>query len=378
MLCGMQRCLAVILTVALLLPHLFAQPQATVSPPAFIRSVDVMKYTKDLMRNQPTDAQIESLVATLKSLNVDYIAISIPMDASSDYDFERPPAPRDARRFTQQFADEIHHQGLKVLWRGTWCGIEGLYGFEKRVGRRRLPAGTAESAITDGNSTWLGKTYQYIVRNPGFFAPGDIWAPLPERTQDIFQDVTSFLPHDGEGIQVNYTRFFTDLKAVSDAAFAKIGVPVITGMTANNYTEVKSGWLPRDFFDAQGVIAIDYYGRTRAASELESDIRQMHATYGKPVFIQEWADYWNRGLAWDQRLKYLDEVYAAMHKLAAEGILVGMNYWGGWPGTPESVISRLDRRFTLNERGERLALFFSGVARAEAPKAPSVEVRWPQ
>jgi hypothetical protein len=317
-----------------------------------------MKYTKDVMAHQLSDEEIDNLVVTIKTLNVNCIALSIPMDSSGDYPANNKPSPRNAWVLTQKWADAVHQHGLRVIWRGTWSGIEGISGFPRLVGTNRFPAGTAASAATDGSSTWLGKTYQYIVGHPGFFVSGDVWAPLPERTENIFQEGTSFLPYSRDGINAAYANFFNDLKTVSDAAFAKIGKAVITGMTTNNYTEVKSGWLPQSFFDEQGITAIDYYGDTHTPEEMDKDIRQMYAMHKKPIFLQEWSDYWNGGLSEADRTDYLNRIYAVMRKLVDDGVLVGFNYWGGWSDTAESVLTRDGSGFHLNYRGRILQNFF--------------------
>jgi hypothetical protein len=333
------------------------------------RSVDVMKFTKDTMRNQPSDAEIESVVdALVNSIHPTHIAIAIPMDSSNDYPGQKP-APRTAAAFTQKWADAIHSKGVKVLWRGTWSGIEGIYDFNKLDGADRFPAGTASSAVTDGNGTWLGKTRQYIINNPTFFAAGDIWAPMPERTEGIFQDSTSFLPHSSPGIQSNYAKFFNDLKAVSDAAFSSIGKSVITGMTANNFTEVKSTWLPDSVFSTAGIISIDHYGSTRTVQEMEDDLRYIHNQRKKPIFLQEWGDYWNQGLNEAQRLAYLNQMYSMLNQLAAEGILVGFNYWGGWDNNLEGILSKTGSNYALNARGLALSNFI-GLGLTPTPPPP--------
>ena len=317
-----------------------------------------MKYTKDVMTHQPSDEWINRLVATLKTLNVDYIALAIPMDPSSDYPAGGKPFPRDARALTRKWADAVHSQRLHVLWRGTWSGIEGISGFPRLVGANRFPPGTGDSAPADGESTWLGKTYQYIIRNPDFFEPGDIWAPLPERTEGIFQDKTSFLPFSGASIQTSYVVFFADLKRASEMAFARIGKAVFTGLTTNNYTEVESGWLPQSFFEVQGFTVIDYYGDNHTPEEMDRDIRKIYASRKKPVFIQEWSDYWNSKLPQTERTAYLNRIYETLRKLADDGVLVGFNYWGGWDHTTESVIAEDRDGIHLNDRGLLLQRFF--------------------
>ncbi len=324
-----------------------------------LKSVDVMKYTKDVMTNQPSTATIKNLVSTLASMPITHIAVSLPMDPSSDYPAVGKPYPQDAYVFTQAWADAIHAAGLHILWRGTWSGIEGIYNFPKRVGPTRLPAGTALTAVADGNSTWLGKTYRYINDHPAFFAGGDIWAPLPERTEGIFQDSTSFLPYGGLGIQTNYVNFFNNLKTVSDAAFAKIGKNVYTGYTANNYTEVKSGWLGQSLFDQSGIIAIDYYGSTHTPEEMDADLRTMASQHKHPIFLQEWGDYWNIALDQTSRTEYLQRIYTTLQELVADGVLAGFNYWGGWDNSAEGMLTKDDSGFHLNYRGQLLSQLFS-------------------
>lgn len=321
-------------------------------------SVDVMKLSKDVVTNQPSAAEIGSIVDALLALHSKYIALSVPLDASTDYKSGKP-APQTAEAFTQTWADAIHSRNLKILWRGTWSGIEGLYGFSKLVGPNRFPAGSAATAAADGQTTWLGKTYSYIVSHPDYFLAGDIWAPLPERTENIFQDATSFLPYNG-GVQNNYLSFFRDLATASKQAFASINKEdVITGWTANNFTEIKSGWLPQALFNSAGTVAVDYYGTTHTAQEMTTDLLNIYRVTGRQIFVQEWSDYWDGNLSDSQRHAYLDSMYAAFTILASQGVLVGFNYWGGWTGAAESILDKTSSGYQLNSRGLQLAEFFS-------------------
>lgn len=328
-----------------------------------LKSVDVMKFTKDTIANQPNDTTIQNIVKALTSgLRPTHIAISTPLDATADYPPESTPSPRTAENFTQAWADTIHTNGTNVLWRGTWSGIEGIYNFPARVGKNRFPTGSVASAPTDGNATWLGKTYAYIVNHPSYFADGDIWAALPERTSDIFQDATSFLPYDGAGIQANYANFFIDLQKVSAAAFATIGKQVQTGWTTQNFSEVKSGWLPSSLYDAAGIIVIDHYGITHAVTEMENDLRTISKREGKQVFLQEWGDYWNSSLDATSRKIYIQNMYAMFQKLSNEGILAGFNYWGGWENAGEGILTTTNGVYSINDRGILLSQFFGANA----------------
>lgn len=324
-----------------------------------LRSEDVMKYTKDVMTSQPSDADIDSIVTALKSLGITHIAISVPLDATSNYPSSGKPSPRTAEAFTQKWADSIHSHGLNVIWRGTFSGLEGIYGFQQKVGSNRFPAGTASSAVNDGNNSWLGKIYRYITNNPSYFASGDVWAPLPERTQGIFSDSTSFLPSTGSGIQANYANFFNDLKTVSDKAFSSIGKNVTTGLSSNNFSEIKSGWLPQSIIDTAGYVAVDYYGTTHTPAEMDSDLRTIAKAKGKPVFLEEWGDYWDSNLSQSAETAYLQSMYSEINTLVKAGVVAGFNSWTGWTGTPESILTKDSSGFHLNFAGTILQNIFT-------------------
>lgn len=338
----------------------FCMDAQAAANPNFITSVDVMKFTKDRVANQPSNAQIKTIVATIvDNIHPDYLAISVPIDPTTDY--SNKPAPRTAEEFTRAWTDAIHAEGKNVIFRGTWSSIEGIYNFPKLVGNARFPAGDASSAMTDGDSTWLGKTYNYILDNPGLFSDGDIWAVLPERTEGIFRDETSFLGYDGLDIQTNYVKFFSDLNKVSAQAFAQIGKNVRVGMTANNFSEVGSGWLVPTTYDTSGMIVIDHYGITHTPLEMENNLRAAFNKYHKPIFLQEWGDYWNRTRDEADRKVYLSEMYGVFAKLAQEKILVGFNYWGGWTNDAEGILVETQSGYAVNSRGQMLAEFFAQV-----------------
>ena len=293
------------------------------------KGIDTMKWQKDVMRNQYTSAQVAALLDVLiTGLHVTHVAISPPMDHSNDYP-SPAPAPLTAYAYTQLWADAIHNRGAKVLWRGTWCGLEGIYGFTKLVGGLRISA-----------QAWIDKTVNYINSNPNCFENGDIWACIPEATgHGIFNDSTSFLPHSGAGIQANYSAFFNDLYDASQAAFTAMGKSgVLTGYSAQNYSEIYSGWLPMSLYGHSNVLCFDHYGITHTVAEMESDLRYVRGTTGLPLFHQEWSDYWNQSLAESARVAYLQDMYTMMGRLVDEGITIGFNYWGGWPGAGESIV----------------------------------------
>lgn len=296
-----------------------------------------MKLTKDLVNNPLSDSDILKVVQSVKATNATHIAISVPLDFPD---------------YAKKWCNVAHANGLKVIHRGTWSAIEGIYNFTKAVGANR-PADTINH--------WVNITASYIVANPELFADGDLWAVLPERTEGIFQDATAFLPAP---LPDNYTAFFNALVDASEAAFAQVGKKVLVGFSANNWTEVNSGWIGQGFFDRARITCVDHYGTDHLPASMYTELKAVYDKHLYPVFLQEWGNYWNNG-----SLSDAVSMFDTFDKLAADKILVGFNYWGGWSGNPESIFNA---DYSLNDKGKELAKRFANAV--PTPVIQTIEV----
>lgn len=231
---------------------------------------------------------------------------------------------------------------------------------------------------TEANyNSWLGIVYQYIINNPGLFMNGDIWAPFPERTENIFSDSTAFLPSTGAGLSANYASFFNDVVDVSAYAFSQIGVEgVLVGYSANNYSEVRSGFIPQSFFTKARVVSVDYYqnynGDGYTGPVLHTDLQTVASSKGFPVFLQEWGTTPDMITATGTTNSVLREstfirpVYDALVTEFNAGRLQGFNYWGFWDtGDTDSGIAKITGSTTtksnikLRREGWILAEYFN-------------------
>lgn len=267
------------------------------------KSISLMKLQKDNVNSPFPQEKMNLVVNKLKDLGVTHLECSVPLDYPD---------------YALKWCNTIHGAGLKVLFRGTWNQIEGLYGQTKLVGPLRP---------VNAMAFWLDKTIDYINTNSGLFVDGDLWGPLPERTEGIFQDVTSFLPYDGLGIQINYADFFNQLVDKSKVAFQSIGKNVEVGMTANNFTEVDSGWIQQSVFDKAGVLVVDHYQRDPI--KMYDDIKRIYSKRGKKVFLQEWQNIWDSDF--QTNLNNCKIMYDTFKKLIDEDILISYSDWSGWP-----------------------------------------------
>src|ERR1035437_2563193 len=93
------------------------------------KSIDVMKKTKDALTNQLSSAQKINLIACLKTAGITHIAICVPMDTTAQYTAAgSTPSPRTVEAETQDWCDKIHAVGLNVIHRGSFGGVENIWG----------------------------------------------------------------------------------------------------------------------------------------------------------------------------------------------------------------------------------------------------------
>ncbi|MEO7016225.1 MAG: hypothetical protein ABI067_06750, partial [Leifsonia sp.] len=338
-----------------------------------------------------------------------------------------------------------------VLFRGDFNFLErsssgptGNWNAILAVGVNRIPRGTVSSAPTDGQTTLLGKLHDLITNNPTWWKNGDIFAPMPERTENntevvpissinrvgtvatvttpfnhnvgdqqpvtisgadqaayngsfiatkisdtqfsyavagspatpatgsglqiqfgvsVFDDGNSFIDNTGSGVNANYAAFFLDVQTVANSAFSSISKTINTGFTANNYSEAQSGWIPTALFDGLGRVVVDHYGVTHTPGEMYNNLVNLFNQLGHIIDQQEWSDYWNGGLATNDRVDYLTDFYNALCQLFNEGIYQELNYWGGWVGgLGEGIlVDNGNGTFGINIFGQVLAQYFNPV-----------------
>ncbi|MGE0126678.1 MAG: hypothetical protein AB7U82_01140 [Blastocatellales bacterium] len=340
-----------------------------------------MKKTKDTVTGQLVTAEKQNLVACLATLGINGLAHSIPMDSNAKFVAAgTTPSPRTIEAEVQDWLDVIHAQtsfwgqSLNVLHRGTFCGVENIWGF---AFDKTTPIGTAASAASDGDSTWCGRYYNYLYNIVGNrVINGDIFAPIPEGTTHAF-DGNFFVSS-----QNNYHTLFSEFRTITNTYAAAKGVSVVF-MSHNNFSELYSGWLFGSMFTDQGFAGADYYGQVQGTlyNRVEDYITDWLAIHngghgnaaGKPLFWGEWGDISGNAMpsadaaTIEKRLAWLIRYYKAVRdNLVDPGKMVGYNYWGGWEGQNTSLLyktgSGASSQYFLNARGKILAAFLKSQA----------------
>lgn len=303
----------------------------------FTKMISCMKHTKDRMDNFMPIAEMNQLLDTLKSTGATHIEVATVIGHAN------------FKVYSQQWADAIHTKGMFVTWRSAHQNMEGLYSQPKFVGSLRTPI-----------QFWKDEAVKAVQLLGSIIKSGDEWSIYPERTEGIFQDFTSWI--DSNGLPGTYAQAFID---IHNACLTVLPFKVKIGLSANNASELLSGWMPKSLIDYAGYAVIDHYVDGNS-SQYESDVKAVFQKYGKPVYIQEGAP--NR-FTKPTRAE-CDAYYAVNKKLQTEGILGGFGSWSGWDGRPESIVTKVNGLYQLNDNGLSLQAWWGGVI---APPPPLPE-----
>lgn len=287
-------------------------------------SIDLLKYTEQVIDKQPTEPDIKEIVRVYtEALHPTHVAIAVPLDQNAQFlAHGHVPAPLTVDEFTRVWVDAIHEAGYSVYFRGTFSGIRGLYdfGFDKFT-----PIGTADTAITDGDKTWMGRIYQWLNVHLSNMRPGDMIGIVPEGTLTAFSP-DFFLPLQPNA-QTDYLNFYVELKKLCDTVSAPIK-PVHTGFSSNIYKDIINLWIPSFLYDLVGIMSVGYHGDEQTPNEMEKALNDLYTQYRQPIFLSEWSIPPSSVETEDVNNK-MQEYFEAFVRLRDKGILVGLNYFDG-------------------------------------------------
>lgn len=297
--------------------------------------ISAMKWTKDRMDNMLPIADTNKLLDAYKLMGATHVDVSTVMSHPN------------FTQYTKLWLEATHAKGMFVTLRCAHKNMEGLYGADKYVGGNRKP-----------QQFWIDEAVNQIKSLDQTVKPGDEIAIYPERTEGIFQDATAFL--DPVILPTGYGGFFVNLH---EAIKAVVPAGVVVGLSANNWSEYNSGWMPKIFSDKYNVVVIDHYV-DGDPDKFDAQVRLVFQKYGKQVYVQEGAP--SRFVV--PTRAQADAYYAKIKKLDDDGVLYGFGSWSGWFGNPESTINA---DYTLNDNGKSLQALFTGTV--TPPTQPPTE-----
>ncbi len=263
-------------------------------PPLWtFRSVDTMKYSRDVAREKLKDSSydkiIDQQVKNIAATGASHIAIGTP------YDSEFLP-------FLKRWVAAARKYKLHVWFRGNWSGWEGWFGFAKISPEEHL-----------------AKTREFLSKNADLFEDGDVFTACPECENGGPGDPRQ------TGKVTEHRHFLISEYNMMQEIFKKTDKKVIFNYNSMN------GDIARLIMDKDttrslgGVVVIDHYVKT--PEKLVKDVKDFAGRSGGRVVLGEFGapipDI--HGDLSDK--EQADWIRNALSQLSEVKELEGINYW---------------------------------------------------
>ncbi len=258
-----------------------------------VRSIDTMKFSRDLAREKLKDqsylASIDQQVRLISETGASHIAIGTP------YDPEFLP-------FLKSWVRSARDHKLSVWFRGNWSGWEEWFDYPIITPSRHLEL-----------------TRDFISQNRDLFADGDIFTSCPECENGGTGDPRQ------TGKVDEHRKFLVDLYKTCVEEFKKHSLTVKCNYFSMN-GDVANLLMDRGTVQSLGwVIVVDHYVDT--PEKLVADLKRLHDKTGAQIVLGEWGapipDIHGR-FAETEQAKWLD---SALSQLVGLPGVVGINYW---------------------------------------------------
>jgi hypothetical protein len=264
-----------------------------------IKSVDTMKYSRDLsgqaLGDSTFDTTIDTQVKAIAQTGANTVAVATPYDEKFVPVLSRWVAA--ARRYN-----------MHVWFRGNFSAWEGWFGQDASLSR----------------DDHLKMMRSFIDSNVNLFRDGDMFSPCPECENGGPGD-----PRKGDAD--GFRKFMTDEKQACDGGFKKIGKNVNCGLWPMNYDVAKLVVDPQTAKAMGGVVVIDHYVDT--PQKLTSDIGNLEKQTGAKIFLGEVGvpipDI--NGKMTDK--EQADWLEAALLGISKDPQVIGLNYWTSFGGS---------------------------------------------
>lgn len=269
------------------------QQKVKIGPIWQIRSIDTVKYSRDLAESKINDDSfnqvIESQISDISKTGANYVAIGTPYDAKF-------------LPFLKKWVAAVRRNGLKVWFRGNFSGWEGWFNYQK-IDRM----------------THLKMVEGFILNNPDLFEDGDIFTPCPECENGGAGD-----PRKTNDV-AGFRAFLIDEYVRSRQAFSKINKKVGVGYFSMNY-DVAFLIMDKQTTKALGnIVTIDHYVAT--PQKLVADIDSISQKSGGKVVLGEFGvpipDIHGK-MSEAEQAEWIEK---ALSLLSQNDNVVGINYW---------------------------------------------------
>ncbi len=266
-----------------------------------IRSIDTMKYSRDLSREKMNDSSfdetIDKQVRNIAAAGATHVAIATP------YDKEFVP-------MLTRWVLAARKYKLNVWFRGNLSGWEGWFDYESITRAQHIKL--------------IG---EFIASNPDLFQDGDIFSSCPECENGGPGDPRR------TGGAAEYRKFLIQEYQASKSAFAKIGKRVDANYFSMNGDMARLIMDKKTTAALDGAVVIDHYVKT--PEKLLKDAESIASQSGGKVVLGEFGapipDIHGK-MTPEEQSQWISK---SLVLLAGSKNIIGINYWLSVGGSTE-------------------------------------------
>ncbi len=307
----------VFLFLSTILLFLFLQPPKQTWK---FQSIDTMKHSRDLARQQLSQTNLQALDDEVKQIaetGATHVAIATP------YDDEFLPVLR-------QWVVAARKNNLKVWFRGNFSGWEGWFDYPKI---------TREEHIS--------KTMDFLQKNSALFENGDIFTACPECENGGPGDPR--ITKDVKG----HREFLVKEYQQTSEFFKSIGKDVATNYDSMNYDVAKLIMDKETTSLMGGIVTIDHY--VKSPQKIESDIDSLAQSSGGNIVLGEFGAPVPDITGNMSEVEQQEWIGTVLQGISQNSKVIGVNYWVNrdgstalWnhDGSPRAAVSIVKKYYT--------------------------------
>ena len=350
-----------------------------------VRDMGMTPVTRDTVCNQMSQVNMTRLVSYVAQFHANYASDDVPLGDASDFNckFGSGNSLLQPYDYMKKWALTMRAAGLHVLFRGNW----NTWKVSNGVGSYAQPSLTyltspsvpyegsgGLAAVLRGADTtsYIGKTYQWILRHADLFQDGDIFEPFGEPQNNGILDG----PHGSTICQAPYCQFPTtaafnkwlsDFSQADQAAFNAIGKKVTSGwfgLSGDSYTYVTPAAMAYS-----NTYNLDHFNPQCSFSLWQADVANSHAAMPNKPLALEFGDNCDSDTT-PQRVAAVTDQY--MGWLVQQSYVSGFEYWdesGQGPGAESAAVDYSTGQMT--PAGQVVAKYFAMMAGGSAPSTPT-------
>jgi hypothetical protein len=293
------------------------------------RSIDTMSRSRDQAQSQLFKPQIVFFCQQLARLHPTHLTYCGPYDAPSTYGAQ--PGWMEA------WLGAIRATGRHVWFRMLWNNWQGTFS-QPILTANTTPAIPYETdgrvtAVLSGSDTtsYLYKTYQWILDHPTVFQDGDVFSPASEPSNAGIEPYSAQTPAQFPNLAA-YVAWLADVTVLCRVAFQHIGKQVFVGFMSPGWVSGAANAISSDTARILGSpMSVDTY--VTQPQQVVNILAALSYTWRSTMVLGEWGV--TSGTTESSRVQAVNATYGAVSALP---FVVGVNYFEGWsyPGNSDS------------------------------------------